>query len=138
MFPLSLELKAAGIALALASVCGLTAWAIHHERSVGAAQCRSQQEALVASYQAKEAQARAERQQQAASAAADFEASRARSTAALASTRAALSSALQRPICTPHAASESDHAQTLADLPIPADVVSRLRDSAAGGDSRPH
>ncbi len=41
MLPLPLELKAAGVLLAVAGVAGAIAWAAHQERQIGAAQCRA-------------------------------------------------------------------------------------------------
>lgn len=72
--------------------------------------------------------------QRAHAAATDYEAAKARGAAALASTRAELRNALQRPICPPGGHEETDDAPTIADLPVPADAVDRLRRAAAGGD----
>ncbi|RTL40575.1 MAG: DUF2514 family protein [Burkholderiales bacterium] len=40
--PFSLEAKAAAALLAVAGVLGAVAWAAHHERQIGAAQCRAE------------------------------------------------------------------------------------------------
>lgn len=80
------------------------------------------------------ATANAARQRQAiASAAAEYETRRAALQLQATQARTALRNALQRPICP---TGEPNAALTIADVPVPADAVRRLRDAGAASAAR--
>jgi hypothetical protein len=85
--------------------------------------------ATVATERAAQAAAQAQRDQ-ANAAATEFETKRAQLATELQRTRGALSVALRTPLsCTP---TGDGHVPTIADVPVPADAVARLRAAAAG------
>lgn len=71
---------------------------------------------------------------QASKAASEYEAQRAALQAQATQARAALRNALQRPICP---TGEPNAALTLADVPVPADALRRLRDAGAASAPSP-
>lgn len=112
-----------GVAILLAVV-----WA--HGMTKGKAWVRADWNAAnVAAERAAQAAAQAQRDQ-ANAAATEFEAKRARLAGELHRTRGALSVALRTPLsCTP---TGDGHAPTIADVPVPAAAVDRLRAAATG------
>jgi hypothetical protein len=127
--PLSLELKIAGYALALAGVLGAVAWAAHHERQLGAASVQADWDAeRLASQQAAEAQAEQQRLR-AQAAASDYEAKRAEFARRAATPSPESSYALHATICPPPGPLSKP--LELGDVPVPAAVLGRLRDAGA-------
>lgn len=114
--------RAAAVLLLLA-----VAW-VHGQRT-GAARVRADWQADTLARERASAAAEAAQRRQAHAAGERYEAQRAALQAQATQARAALRDALQRPIC-PAAAGDS-HAPTLADLPIPAAAVERLRHAGA-------
>jgi hypothetical protein len=110
-------------AVGLALVAGV--WL--HGRHVGAGGVQADWDAAELQRERAIQAQEASQRRQAAAAGERYEAQRAALHANATQARAALLEALQRPAC---ATQEDAHARTLADLPVPAAAVQRLRDAA--------